>query len=119
VESINLLTIGLPNLLDEMVLNAFSKKGVLAKFERFDDLQQYLAGDSTDVSDVILVESMSSDECISLMQLYQNIRLVSVDESGKSFSLWELVSKKQVLGELSLDELVNRILDQQSQVRNT
>ena len=113
MESIRLLTIGLPNLLDTLVSNAFSKGGVLKSFERCESLKQYFQHCAADEPTLIIVESMSNDDCMHILQLSQRIRLVSIEDSGKRFNLWELIPQKQVLGELSLDELVDRIREKE------
>lgn len=109
--SIRLLTIGLPNLLNDLVSNAFNKAGMLSAIECYEDVQQFIAN-RTDVDDsVIIVESMSVDDCMKILHSHQRICLVCVEDSGKKFHLWELIPQRQVLGELSLDELVNRIFE--------
>ena len=111
MEPIRLLTIGLPNLLDEMLFDAFSKEGALKSFESCENVPEYLTDSTRDEPILIIVESMSTADCMKILQRYQKIRLVSVEDSGKRLNVFELVPQKQVLGEVSIDELVDRVLE--------
>ncbi len=110
MEPIRLLTIGLPNLLEGVILNAFGKRGSVNTIGHYENLQQFI-GHSADIDPtIIIIESANIDDCLDVLNLYPKINLVYIEHSGKSFNLWKLVPRKQVLGEVSADELVEKIL---------
>lgn len=110
MEPVRLLTIGLPNLLNDLLTKAIERSGSLRAVDCYEDLQEFLDHELNIEPTVVIVESMAMDDCQQIFQSYQKIQLICVENSGKNFDLWELVPKKQVLGEVSLDELVNRVL---------
>ena len=110
MEPIRLLTIGLPNLLEVLVLKAFGKRGSVDIIGHYEDLQQFISH-SVDIDPtIIIIESADIDDCLDVLYLYPKINLVYIEHSGKNFNLWKLVPRKQVLGEVSADELVEKIL---------
>ena len=110
MESIRLLTIGLPNLLRSLVSNAFGKRGSIVNIGHYENMQQFYR-DSADIDPtVVIIESANADDCLDLLYLHPKIRLVCSKNSGKNFYLWKLAPEKQALGEVSPDELVSKIL---------
>jgi hypothetical protein len=109
VEPIKLVTIGLPNLLEGLVSSAFDKRGNLEIIGHYRSLSQYLARDDEKPT-VIVIESAGANECNEVMYSHPRAQLVSIENSGRKLYLWKMVPHMQNLGEVSLDELVDKIL---------
>jgi len=110
VEPIRLLTIGLPNLLEGLVSNAFVKQGPLKNVGSYENLQQFFSHGTDSDPTVIFIESSNTDDCMDVLYKFPKTSLVSMQGSGKSFDLWKLVPQKLVLGEVSPEELVSKIV---------
>ena len=110
METIKLVTIGLPNLLKGLVSNAFDKRGALKINGHFHNLSQYLTLGDDEEPTVIVIESAGTNECMDVLYSHPRIHLVSIENSGKKFHLWKMIPHLQTLGEVSPDELVNEIL---------
>ena len=110
MEPIKLVTIGLPNLLEGLVVNAFQKRGSLKVIANYQDVSQYLSHHDNEKPSIIIVEAAGSNECREVLYSYPRVQLLSIENSGRNFHLWKLVPHLQTLGEVSPDELVNEIL---------
>lgn len=114
MEPIKLVTIGLPNLLEGLVVNAFQKRGSLKIIGNYQDLSQYLSRIDDEEPSLILIESAQSNDYSDVLYSHPRVRLVSIENSGRKFHLWKLVPHLQTLGEASPDELVSEILSEQT-----
>lgn len=110
MEPIKLVTIGLPSLLEGLVVNAFQKRGSLKIIGNYQDVSQYLSHNDDEEPSVIIIESAGSTDCRHVLNSHPRVQLVSIENSGRKFHLWKLVPHMQTLGEVSPDELVNEIL---------
>ncbi len=112
MEPANFLTIGLSNLLDGLITNAFNKRGSLENIGRYESIQKFLNHSATVDRTIIIMEPKISEDCLDALRQYQKVRLVCVENSAKSFSLWKLEPRQQTLGEMSPDELIKTILSE-------
>lgn len=107
---IKLVTIGLPNLLEGLMSNAFQKRGSMKLIGKYENVSQYFARIDNEEPDVIIVESAKSNDCRQVLYTHPRVQLVSIENSGRKLHLWKLVPQMLTLGEASPDELVNQIL---------
>jgi len=112
VELTKLVTIGLPNLLKELVFDAFEKRCSLKVIGDYQHLSQYLSRADDEEPSVIIIESAGSKDCIDVLYSYPRAQLVSIENSGRKFHFWGLTPQMQTLGEVSPDELISEILSE-------
>lgn len=110
MEPIKLVTIGLPKLLEGLIVDAFQKRGSLERIGNYDNVSEYLANRNGQEPSIVIIELAASEECERVLYYYPRARLVSIENSGRAIHLWTLVPHMQILGELSPEELVVEII---------
>ena len=110
MEPIKLVTIGLPKLLDGLIVDAFQKRGSLERIGNYDNVSQYLANKDGQEPSIVIIELAASEECERVLNSCPRARLVNIESSGRAIHLWKLVPYMQILGELSPEELVVEIM---------
>ena len=113
-----IVTIGLPVLLQEIIVNALEKHITVTPPESYESLSDfqtsYKSSDKyLDVSitpDLVVIESESEKDCKEMLSTFPLSKILLVEKTGASMAVWTMIPRKTELGKVSSDALAEIIL---------
>lgn len=113
VKSINLVTVGIPKILQGIIVDRLDKHIGIELVDHFVSIKDF--DDECDDREphVVIVDSLEEFDCKNILYKYPRARVVSLRHMGKSCALWKLRPYAEELGEISPEQLIEIISQKQ------
>ncbi len=106
---VTIVTFGLPRILQEILIETFDTQKQVEWVGHFVSFSEFEDSNVLAEPHVVIVDELQEQGSAAMLYRYPHARVLCIKQLGKRCTLWQLVPRKQELGEISSDKLTSVI----------